>query len=256
MTGWQDHANRVEYSIFLFGKPVGFNLALEKESSMSSTVSPSIYPIDDFKSGESWRLFKIMGEFVEAIDTLHAVGPAISIFGSARTAPDHPDYKKARDLAALFARSGYAVITGGGPGIMSAANEGASSENATSVGLIVNLPFEEKSNPHLTCQVAFDYFFVRKVMFIKYAQACIIMPGGLGTLDELFEALTLVQTQRIRKMPVVMVGTAFWGGLVNWIRERLCQDGLISSKDMDLFQVVDEPEQALKIVQNFYAESD
>ena len=223
---------------------------------MSSTPLPSMYPIDDFKSGESWRLFKIMGEFVEGIDTLHAIGPAISIFGSARTQPDHSDYKKAHDLAGLFSRSGYAVITGGGPGIMAAANEGAHAENGASVGLIIKLPFEEKSNPHLTCQVTFDYFFVRKVMFVKYAQGCIIMPGGLGTLDELFETLTLVQTGRIRKMPVIMVGTAFWGGLVDWIRGRLLHDGLISAEDMDLFQVVDEPEQALKIVQDFYASTD
>ncbi len=221
---------------------------------MSVIPLPTQYPIDDFKSGESWRLFKIMGEFVEGIDTLHAIGPAVSIFGSARTKPDHPDYKKARELAGLFSKEGYAVITGGGPGIMAAANEGA--ENGTSVGLIIKLPFEEKSNPHLTCQVEFDYFFVRKVMFVKYALGCIIMPGGLGTLDELFETLTLVQTGRIRKMPVVMMGTQFWGGLVGWIRDRLLHDGLISPEDMDLFQVVDDPKQAVKIVQDFYTKTD
>ena len=220
---------------------------------MAPEYKASQYPIDDFKSGESWRLFKIMGEFVEGIDTLHALGPAVSIFGSARTPEDHPDFEKARELAALFARSGYAVMTGGGPGIMAAANQGARSENGASVGLIIKLPFEEKSNPHLTCQIEFDYFFVRKVMFVKYALGCIIMPGGLGTLDELFETLTLVQTGRIRKMPVVMIGTAFWTGLIDWIRQRLLGQGLISPEDLELFHIVDEPEQALAIVRDFYA---
>lgn len=220
---------------------------------MEPPHNPSKYPIDDFKSGESWRLFKIMGEFVEGIDTLHSLGPAVSIFGSARTTPDHPDYQTAREVAALFSRSGYAVITGGGPGIMAAANEGAHSQGGDSVGLIIKLPFEEKSNPHLTCQVEFDYFFVRKVMFVKYALGCIILPGGLGTLDELFETLTLVQTGRIRKMPVVMMGSRFWGGLVDWIRERLLGNGLISPEDMDLFHLVDDPEEALEIVREFYA---
>lgn len=214
----------------------------------------SKYPIDDFKSGESWRLFKIMGEFVEGIDTLHNLGPAVSIFGSARTAPDHPNYKKAEKLAALFAASGYGVITGGGPGIMEAANKGAVSENGKSVGLVIKLPFEEKANPHITCRVEFDYFFVRKVMFVKYSQACIVMPGGLGTLDEFFETLTLVQTLRIRKMPVIMMGKEFWSGLVDWISERLLADKLISPEDMDLFHLVDEPGQALEIVKNFYAD--
>lgn len=215
----------------------------------------SKYPIDDFKSGESWRLFKIMGEFVEGIDTLHAIGPAVSIFGSARTAEDHPDFHKAQEVAALFARSGYGVITGGGPGTMAAANKGAQSENSESVGLIIKLPFEEKSNPYLTCQVEFNYFFVRKVMFVKYAQGCIIMPGGLGTLDELFETLTLVQTGRIRQMPVIMMGTDFWAGLIDWIKDRLLGNGLISPEDMDLFHLVDDPEQALAIVRDFYTPS-
>ncbi len=210
------------------------------------------YPIDDFKSGESWRLFKIMGEFVEGIDNLHDLGPAVSIFGSARTAADHPDYKKAYAVAQLFASSGYAVITGGGPGIMEAANKGAAKESGESVGLKINLPFEEKGNPYLTTEVQFDYFFVRKVMFVKYAQAYIIMPGGLGTLDELFETLTLVQTGRIRNMPVILMGTQFWSGLMDWIRDRLVSDGLISPDDLDLFHLVDDPQEALEIVQKFY----
>ncbi len=211
-----------------------------------------LYPIDDFKTGESWRLFKIMGEFVEGIDALHGLGPAVSIFGSARTRKDHPDYIKARETAALFASEGYAVITGGGPGIMEAANQGAADRDGESVGLKINLPFEEKGNSYITTSVDFNYFFVRKVMFVKYAQAYIIMPGGLGTLDEMFETLTLVQTGRIRKMPVILMGKAFWGGLMEWIKTRLVEDGMISPEDMDLFRLADEPEQALKIVQDFY----
>ena len=219
---------------------------------MNLTKKTPQYPIDDFKSGESWRLFKIMGEFVEGIDTLHDLGPAVSIFGSARTGKDHTDYQTARDTAALFASSGYAVITGGGPGIMEAANQGAADEGGESVGLKINLPFEEKGNPFLTTAVDFNYFFVRKVMFVKYAQAYIIMPGGLGTLDEMFETLTLVQTRRIRKMPVILMDTAFWGGLMDWIRQSLAGRGLISPEDLDLFHAVDRPEQALEIVQNYY----
>lgn len=210
------------------------------------------YPIDDFKTGESWRLFKIMGEFVEGIDTLHELGPAISIFGSARTKQDHPDYIKAQKTAALFASEGYAVITGGGPGIMEAANRGAADQGGESVGLKINLPFEETANPYVTTSVDFHYFFVRKVMFVKYAQAYIIMPGGLGTLDEMFETLTLVQTGRIRRMPVILMGRTFWGGLMDWIKDRLVQGGQISPEDMTLFRLTDEPEQALEIVKDFY----
>ncbi len=219
---------------------------------MVSPKKPTQYPIDDFKTGESWRLFKIMGEFVEGIDTLHDLGPAVSIFGSARTKQDHPDYIKARKTAALFASTGYAVITGGGPGIMEAANRGAADQDGESVGLKINLPFEEKGNPYITTSVDFHYFFVRKVMFVKYAQAYIIMPGGLGTLDEMFETLTLVQTGRIRKMPVILMGTAFWEGLLDWIKNSLAQGGMISPEDIDLFHLADEPEQALEIVKKFY----
>ncbi|NDY70607.1 TIGR00730 family Rossman fold protein [Desulfobacter hydrogenophilus] len=210
------------------------------------------YPIDDFKSGESWRLFKIMGEFVDGIDELHDLGPAISIFGSARTAKDHPDYETARKTAACFAAGGYAVITGGGPGIMEAANLGASEQNGESVGLKIALPFEEKGNAYMTRSLDFNYFFIRKVMFVKYAQAYIIMPGGLGTMDEMFETLTLVQTQRIRKMPVILMNKEFWAGLLAWIKKTLTGNGLISPEDMDLFSLVDTPEQALEIVDNFY----
>lgn len=213
------------------------------------------YPIDDFKTGESWRLFKIMGEFVEGIDSLHYLGPAVSIFGSARTQPDHPYYKKAVDLAALFARNGYAVITGGGPGMMEAANKGASSENVDSVGLNINLPFEQDPNPYATTQIEFKYFFVRKVMFIKYAQAFIIMPGGFGTLDELFETITLIQTQRIKQMPIILVGSEFWGGLVQWIKDKFLEEEMISEKDLNLFHLLDDPEDILNVVKDFETEN-
>jgi len=212
----------------------------------------SKYPINDFKSGESWRLFKIMGEFVEGIDSLYSLGPAVSIFGSARIKPTDPYYQKTCDLAALFAKSGYAVITGGGPGLMEAANKGAFDQGVESVGLNINLPFEEKVNPYTTRQIEFDYFFVRKVMFLKYAQAYIIMPGGFGTLDELFETITLIQTKRIRQMPIILMGKDFWGGLMVWIKENLLNQGMISSQDLDLFQVLDDPQEALELVEKFY----
>lgn len=212
----------------------------------------SKYPINDFKSGESWRLFKIMGEFVEGIDSLYSLGPAVSIFGSARIQPGDPYYEKTCGLAALFAKSGYAVITGGGPGLMEAANKGAFAQGVESVGLNINLPFEEKVNPYTTRHIEFDYFFVRKVMFLKYAQAYIIMPGGFGTLDELFETITLIQTKRIRRMPIILMGKEFWGGLMVWIKENLLSQGMISPEDLDLFQVLDEPEKALQLVEDFY----
>jgi len=211
----------------------------------------SKYPINDFKSGESWRLFKIMGEFVEGIDSLHSVGPAISIFGSARTAPQDPYYKKTQELASLFAKSGYSVITGGGPGMMEAANKGAFGKGVESVGLNINLPFEEKVNPYTTKQIEFDYFFVRKVMFLKYAKAFIIMPGGFGTLDELFETITLIQTKRIRQMPVILMGTKFWNGLVEWIKGPM-MTGMISPQDLDLCHVLDDSQKALEIIEEFY----
>jgi len=209
------------------------------------------YPINDFKSGESWRLFKIMGEFVEGIDGLHNLGPAVSIFGSARTLPNHPYYKIAEDLAALFAKNGYSVITGGGGGIMEAANKGAAKENAESVGLNITLPFEQKPNPYATTQIEFKYFFVRKVMFLKYAQAYIIMPGGFGTLDELFETITLIQTQRIRKMPVILVGIDYWKDLILWVKEKLLNEKMISEKDLDLFHLLDDPDDIVRKVVEF-----
>ncbi len=198
--------------------------------------------IDDLKLGESWRLFKIMGEFVDGVEGLHDLGPAVSIFGSARTRPDDPQYKKAEAIAALFVKNGFGVITGGGGGIMEAANKGAAEAGGTSVGLNIRLPFEQKPNPYATIQMEFKYFFIRKVMFIKYAAAYVVMPGGFGTMDELFEVITLVQTRRIRPFPIIMVGTDYWSGLLEWIRSQLLAQSLISPKDMDIIQVLDDPE--------------
>jgi hypothetical protein len=204
--------------------------------------------IDDLKLGESWRLFRIMGEFVEGVEKLHDLGPAVSIFGSARTNPKDPAYKMAAHTAALFAKENFAVITGGGGGIMEAANKGAAEAGGVSVGLNISLPFEQKPNPYANIQLQFHYFFVRKVMFVKYAMAYIIMPGGFGTLDELFEAVTLIQTHRIRPLPVILMGSDYWGGLVDWIHARLLEEKLISQEDIDIFQVIDEPEEVVKAV--------
>ncbi len=204
--------------------------------------------VDDFKTGESWRLFKIMGEFVEGVDSLQEVGPAVSIFGSARTKPDQPEYKKAEKIAALFVKNNFAVITGGGGGVMEAANKGAAEAGGTSIGLNIVLPFEQEPNKYSNLNLEFNYFFIRKVMFIKYAFAYIIMPGGFGTLDELFEAVTLVQTQRIKPFPIILVGSDYWSGLKDWIKSRLSEKKLISPEDFDILQVVDEPEEVVNIV--------
>lgn len=206
------------------------------------------YLIDELKLGESWRVFKIMGEFVEGVETLHDLGPAVSIFGSARTAPDDPYYQKAAEIAGLFVKNDFAVITGGGGGIMEAANKGATEAGGTSVGLNIQLPFEQKPNPYANVKIDFHYFFIRKVMFVKYALAYIIMPGGFGTLDELFESLTLIQTRRIKPLPVIMVGSAYWSGLIDWIKDQLLAQKLISSGDTDIFYLVDDPQEVIKLV--------
>jgi len=204
--------------------------------------------VDDFKIGESWRLFKIMGEFVDGVDNLHDVGPAVTIFGSARTKPDDPVYKKAEKIASLFVKNNFAVITGGGGGVMEAANKGASEAGGTSVGLNIVLPFEQKPNKYSNINLDFNYFFIRKVMFIKYAFAYIILPGGFGTLDELFEAVTLVQTRRIRPFPIILVDSDYWSGLKDWIKSRLFEKNRISPEDFDILQVIDEPEEVVNTV--------
>ena len=204
--------------------------------------------IDTFQMTESWRIFKIMGEFVEGIDTLHDLGPAVSIFGSARVKPEDPIYVKTMEIAGLFVKNNFAVITGGGGGLMEAANRGAAEAGGRSVGLNIVLPFEQEPNPFSNIKLEFNYFFIRKVMFIKYAAAYVIMPGGFGTLDELFEAVTLIQTRRIKPLPVILVGSDYWSGLVEWVRSRLLTENKISPEDMDIFRVIDEPEEIVKAV--------
>ncbi len=205
--------------------------------------------IDDIKKGEAWRLFRIMGEFVDGVETLHDVGPAVTIFGSARSRPEDADYKKAEKIAALFAKHKFAVLTGGGGGIMEAANKGAAEAGGTSVGLNIILPMEQKPNPFANVKIEFKYFFIRKVMLIKYATAYIIMPGGFGTLDELFEAVTLIQTHRIKPFPLILVGSDYWTGLLDWIKSRMLAEKRISSEDLDIIRIMDEPEEIVKAVQ-------
>lgn len=205
--------------------------------------------VNDLNIGEAWRLFKIMGEFVEGIDTLNEIGPAVSFFGSARIKPSDSIYKKTEKLAKLFVENNFAVITGGGRGVMEAANKGAAEAGGTSVGLNIILPFEQQPNSFANVTIDFKYFFIRKVMFIKYAAAYIILPGGFGTLDELFEAVTLVQTHRIKPFPLILVGSDYWAGLIDWIKTRLLSEKRISPEDIEILQVMDEPEDIVKAVQ-------
>ncbi len=206
------------------------------------------FVIDDFKLSESWRLFKILGEFVDGVENLHDLGPAVSIFGSARTKPKNPVYKQAVEIAKAFAEAGFAVITGGGGGIMEAANKGAVEGGGRSVGLNIQLPFEQKPNDFANLKLDFHYFFIRKVMFIKYAAAYIGLPGGFGTLDEIFEVITLIQTQRIKPFPIILVGSDYWSGLLDWIKATLRDNGMISPEDLDIVQVLDDPEEIVAAV--------
>ncbi len=205
--------------------------------------------IDDFKAGEAWRLFRIMGEFVEGVETLHEIGPAVTVFGSARITPDNPVYKKTEKIASLFAKNGFAVLTGGGGGVMEAANKGAAEAGGTSVGLNIILPHEQIPNKYSNIKLDFRYFFIRKVMLIKYATAYIIMPGGFGTMDEFFEAATLMQTRRIKPFPLILVDSDYWSGLTDWIKSRLVGEKRISPEDLDIFQVMDKPEEIVQAVQ-------
>lgn len=211
---------------------------------------------DDSRERDLWSVFKIMGEFVEGFDRMGRVGPCVSIFGSARLKEDSPYYLQAVKLAEMITDLGFGVITGGGPGIMEAGNRGAKNKQGKSVGLCINLPFEEAANPYVDhkYQVDFDYFFARKVMFIKYAQSFVVFPGGFGTLDELFESLTLIQTKKINRFPVILIGSEFWGGLVEWIKTTLVGNGTISPKDLDLFHVTDDLDEAVNIITSFYSD--
>jgi uncharacterized protein (TIGR00730 family) len=201
---------------------------------------------------DAWRVFRIMGEFVEGFDTLARLGPAVSIFGSARTKPGDPHYRAAEETARLLAREGFAVITGGGPGIMEAANKGAAEGGGDSVGCNIELPFEQGMNAYVRTAVNFRYFFVRKTMFVKYAEAFIIFPGGFGTMDELFEALTLIQTGKVRNFPVVLYGRAYWQGLLDWLHNTMATNGKILENDLKLLVVTDSPEEAVQVVVSCY----
>ncbi len=208
----------------------------------------SIY---DFANQDTWRIFRIMAEFVEAFETMSKIGRAVTIFGSARTRPDNIFYKKAVQTGALLAKQKFAVITGGGPGIMEAANRGARKAGGISVGLNIDLPTEQKPNPYQTHPIHFHYFFCRKVCFVKYATAFVIFPGGYGSLDELFEALTLMQTDRIDRFPVILVGKKHWKGLDEWMNTILIKNSLISPNDPDLYKIVDEPEEVAHYIQQY-----
>jgi uncharacterized protein (TIGR00730 family) len=203
---------------------------------------------DEFRHTDPWRVFRIMGEFVEGFDELASLTRGIAIFGSARSKSEDADYKAAQETAALLAKEGFAVITGGGPGIMEAANRGAFEAGGLSIGCNIELPFEQKPNAYQTKSLTFKYFFVRKMMFVKYSLGFVIFPGGFGTLDELFEALTLIQTKKIRDFPVVMFGSHYWSGLLNWIRDVVLPQGKISEHDLRLFHVTDSPQEVVDIV--------
>ncbi len=227
---------------------------------MSDNQDNSKFPQRDWnetKTNDSWAIFKIMSEFVDGYETMSKIGPCVSIFGSARTKEDNPYYKQAVEIAEMLTSKGYGVITGGGPGIMEAGNKGAKLGNGTSVGLNIDLPFEQSSNPYIDNDklINFDYFFVRKVMFVKYAQGFIVLPGGFGTLDELFEAMTLIQTKKIERFPIILVGTHYWSGLLDWIKDTMLQkEANISRHDLDLIKLVDTAEEAVKEIDDFYSQ--
>ena len=216
-----------------------------------SKLPPSLLP-ELWNSKEAWRIFGIMAEFVSATDRLNVIMPAVSIFGSARTQPGHPYYKLTEEISRLLSDAGFSVISGGGPGIMEAANKGAFYGKSPSVGLNIQLPHEQHSNPYQNISQTFQHFFARKVMFVKFASAYVVMPGGFGTMDELMEALTLVQTGKTRKMPIILVGSSFWTGLVEWFRQSLLGESMISPEDMDLIKIIDEPEQIVDAIFKHY----
>jgi len=201
---------------------------------------------------ESWKIFQIMAEFVQGYETLASIEPAVTIFGSARFAPDHPHYLMTVEIARLLSDGGFAVVSGGGPGIMEAANKGAKEGGAPSVGLNITLPHEQHDNPYQDISLHFQHFFARKVMFVKYASAYVVMPGGFGTLDEMAEILTLVQTGKSRRIPIILVGTVFWSGLLDWFRQTLLPEGTIGADDLDLMTVCDEPQTVVNTIFDFY----
>jgi hypothetical protein len=211
---------------------------------------------NEIKTHDSWVIFKVMAEFVEGFEKMAKIGPCVSIFGSARTKPENEFYQMAEEIAAKLVRHGYGVITGGGPGIMEAGNKGAKKQNGKSVGLNIELPHEQGSNIYIDPDklISFDYFFVRKVMFVKYSQGFVVMPGGFGTLDEMFEAITLIQTNKIGRFPIVLVGRDFWSGLFDWVKTTMLAAGNISPKDLELINIVDTPTEAVKVIDEFYSQ--
>lgn len=209
---------------------------------------------NEIKTKDSWQIFKIMSEFVEGFETMSKIGPCVSIFGSARTKPEHKYYQIAEEIAYKLTLEGFGIISGGGPGIMEAANKGAQRGQGKSVGLNIDLPFEQHHNPYIDNDklITFDYFFVRKLMFIKYAQGFVVMPGGFGTLDEFFESLTLIQTKKIGRFPIILVGKDFWSGLMDWIKTTLIEEKNINPDDLNFFKLVDTSDEAVKIINEFY----
>lgn len=209
------------------------------------------YLLDALSIEESWRIFRIMAEFVESVEELSTLGNAVSIFGSARVKPSDPWYQKTEYLAKRLVEKGFSVITGGGPGLMEAANKGAAEGGGKSVGMNIRLPFEQKPNPYANISLDYKYFFIRKVMFIKYAVAYVILPGGYGTMDELTEALTLIQTRRIKSFPVILLGTDYWKGLMDWLSGTMLKEDKILPEDLDLIRITDDPDEAVRYIQRF-----
>lgn len=208
---------------------------------------------DDFTTQDPWRIFRIMSEFVEGFEELAKIGPAVTVFGSARTKASDKYYKLAEEAAFLLAKDGYAIITGAGPGIMEAANKGAKKAGITSIGLNIQVPVAQKPNRFITKLIEFRYFFCRKVMFLKYAKASVIFPGGFGTMDEFFETITLIQTQRMERLPVVLVGSEYWKGLIDWVKKSMVNANRVSEEDLDIFSIVDEPEEVVRAIKKFYS---
>lgn len=208
----------------------------------------------EIKAHDSWSVFKIMSEIVEGFETLARIGPCVAVFGSARTKMGDESYQNAEEVAYLLTKKGFGIITGGGPGIMEAANKGAHIAGGKSVGLNINLPFEQTSNNYIDADklMQFDYFFTRKLMFMRYSQGYVVLPGGFGTLDELFEAITLIQTDKLVNFPIVLVNKDYWGGLISWIKERMLQEENISEDDLEIFHLVDTVEEAVDVVEDFY----
>ena len=225
---------------------------LNEDERIRNAIAPKSWA--EIKTHDSWSVFKIMSEIVDGYEKLSKIGPCVTIFGSARVSPNSKYYKLAEETAYLLTKKGFGIISGGGPGIMEAANKGAHFAGGKSVGLNIELPHEQSSNPFIDPDklLSFDYFFVRKLMFMKYSQGYIVLPGGFGTLDEFFEAVTLIQTHKLVRFPIVMVGKEYWRGLIEWIQDTLLENGAIESKDLDIFSLVDDPAEAVKVVEEYY----